>query len=251
MSKKKKPSDMGMNKTGMGTAPVQGRMSAQGAQKTPKTSGTDFRSSLASTHLAYVRDAEPIGTAPPPSTLKGAANTAIAAIQGKKASVLLDKVGERLAFERTGTRLYDLLLVKHELQGSWDGGPTAELLQRFRDEELAHFHLLVDAMKQLGGDPTAMTPSADITAQEAMGIHHVIADARTTLAQALHAIQIAELADRDGWEMLIEVAEGFGKTGLAKQFRQAAAQEEIHLQHVRNWTRAHALAEAGVQPTAK
>ena len=36
----------------------------------------------------------------------------------------MDKIGERLAFERTGTRLYEALVSKHEAFGSFPGGPS-------------------------------------------------------------------------------------------------------------------------------
>lgn len=243
---KKKPTTPGKNLTGTGTAPIESKRTAQGAQQgSPDPVHGDFRDALSTTHLQYVRGAEPVGTVPPPSTFKGAAKSFVDAIQARKTTVLIDKLGERLAFERTGTRFYELLLMKHKLLGSWDGGPTAEKLREFHDEELQHFHMLVDAMKQLGADPTAMTPAADVAAVEAQGLQHVLADARTTMDQALHAILVAELTDNDGWDMLIDVTEGFGHKELAKRFRMAKRQEEEHLRHVRSWLESFSKAEAG------
>ena len=53
--------------------------------------------------------------------------------------LLLNKLGERLAFERAGVRLYEALLSKHEAYGSFDGGPTRENIEHILTEELAHF----------------------------------------------------------------------------------------------------------------
>ena len=47
--------------------------------------------------------------------------------------------------------------------------------------------MLVQAMEQLGGDPTAQTPCADVTATASMGLIQVVTDPRTTLAQSLNA----------------------------------------------------------------
>ena len=49
---------------------------------------------------------------PVPGNLKGAAKAAVKALKGEKAAVFLDKLGERLAFERTGVRLYEAVLAK-------------------------------------------------------------------------------------------------------------------------------------------
>lgn len=243
---KKKPTSMGKNPTGTATSPIDSKQTAQGAQQGgPDPAGGNFAESLASTHLEYVRGADPVGTVPPPTTLKGAARAFVDMLQARKTTVFIDKLGERLAFERTGTRLYELLLIKHELLGSWPGGPTEGQLRKFHDQELAHYHMLARAMEQMGADPTAMTPCADVVAVEAQGLQHVLADPRTTLDQALHAILVAELADNDGWAMLIELAEGFGQSKLAQQFRSAKREEDEHLRHVRGWLDAFTKAEAG------
>src|SRR5438105_2327604 len=55
----------------------------------------------------YITDAEAIGSIPPPISSPGAKGKKIK-FTAASASVgtLLDKLGERIAFERTGTRLY-------------------------------------------------------------------------------------------------------------------------------------------------
>ena len=55
-------------------------------------------------------------------------------------------------------------LIKFESEGGWEGGPTAEELRQIREEELQHFEMLKECMQTLGGDPTAMTPAADVAA---------------------------------------------------------------------------------------
>jgi hypothetical protein len=85
-----------------------------------------------------------------------------------------------------------------------------DTLGRIRAEELAHFHLLCEAAITLGADPTAQTPCADVAATASMGLLHVVADPRTTLAQSLNAILTGELTDNAGWDLLTELAQEAG-----------------------------------------
>lgn len=51
----------------------------------------------------------------------------------------LDKLSERLAFERTGVRLYEALLNKCQTLGESAPGPTLEDIEHIGSEELEHF----------------------------------------------------------------------------------------------------------------
>jgi rubrerythrin len=174
----------------------------------------------------------------PPPTLKGKIATAVEAIKGENPTLFLDKLGERLAFERSGTRLYDALLSKYDAYGSFTGGPSRGDLEHVRDEEYRHFTLLQTAIEQLGGDPTAVTPSADIQLTAAHGVNAVTVDPRTTLLQSLEAALIAELADNACWEALIELAQGAGEDTLVRQFQEALRNERDHLRKVQAWVAA-------------
>lgn len=184
---------------------------------------------------AYMKGAEPVGTVPPPATVKGMAKAAMQALKGDKANVLIDKIAERMAFERTGTRVYEGLISKMDAIGSFQGGPKRGDLVHFHDEEREHFALLKQCLEQLGADPTAMTPSADITAVEATGVLQVLGDPRTTMPQCLQALLVLELVDQDSWRMLIDLAQRAGQDDMAKQFQRAEKEEEQHLSSVRQW----------------
>ncbi len=242
-----KPTDIGMNRTGIATSPIDARRTEKGAQiEAPMPTDGSF---LEEERVRFAREAFPVGTVPPPGTLKGVVKTAIEGLKGHKATVFIDKLGERIAFERTGSRLYDALLAKLDAADVHVGGPTRQELERIRDDERAHFALVRDAMRQLGADPTAMTPCADVVGVASLGWVHVLTDPRTTLTQCLDIILTAELADNDGWSMLIELAEGLGQNELAAKFRVALEEEDEHLAKVRTWISAATLGEAGVAPT--
>jgi hypothetical protein len=143
---------------------------------------------IAKVGIVYAQLAEPLGSVPLllPS-FKGTIETAIQAMKGGNPTLCLDKLGERLAFERSGTRLYEALLSKYDAFGSFTDGPSRDDLEHVRQEEYRHFTLLQAAIEQLGGDPTAVTPSANMQTTAAHGIKEVIVDPRTTLLQSLTA----------------------------------------------------------------
>jgi rubrerythrin len=240
----KKPTDMGRNRTGVAASPVDAKQLVEGAADGVPTA-------LISEGLSRVRaeiaaDAEPVGTMPPPTSIKGVAKTMTEALKGQKATVLLDQIAERLAFERTGTRLYEALISKLAGADPHPGGPTEADLEQIRDEELAHFQLLKSAIESLGGDPTAVTPSADLVGVASSGLIQVLGDPRTTLNEGLKAILIAELADNEGWQNLIELASGLGQEEMANRFQTAADDEEDHLARVRTWVATGVQGEAGL-----
>lgn len=228
------PTDVGQNRTGVQRSP---RMTAEMADCTQAVASHYDPLALAPERAELGEKAPPVGTMPPPATLKGVASTAVQALKGEKATVLLDKLGERLAFERTGVRLYEAVMAKVPAADTGQGSLTLGELRRIHDEELAHFLMLRECMEKLGADPTAVTPCADVAGVQGMGLIQVLGDPRTTLTQALDAILTAELVDNDGWTTLIALAEASGQNELAERFTDALAEEDEHLATVRLWIR--------------
>ena len=150
-------------------------------------------------------------------------------------AVFLDKLSERLAFERTGTRLYEALLNKCDALGEQSPGPTLEDIEHIGREELEHFLLINKTIAEIGGDPTVQSPSADVAGVASMGIMQVLTDPRSSMAQCLQAMLTAELTDNAGWELLINLADNLGYDDLKTEFESALANEEEHLLNVRNW----------------
>jgi ferritin-like protein len=238
-------STLGRNRTGIQTSSgnVQ-EMLENSAADAPRAPGSE--SALATFRQSLMSDADVLGSVPPPATVKGAVKSGMKMVTGKRPQALVDKVAERLAFERTGIRLYEALITKHQLKAGELTAISAERLAEIHRDETQHFALLIEAMQNLGADPTAQTPCADIVGVESAGLLQVITDARTTFAQSLHAILIAELADNDGWEMLIELAELEDQDELAQRFRAASLAEQTHLEQVRTWMRELMQGEAQV-----
>lgn len=233
----KQRATMGDNRTGAARSEGRTEEMLEGMERFPPTSqGTTAGADKV--RILYAKEGHPVGSVPPPVNMKGMAKAAMDKAKGEEPTLLMDKLGERLAFERTGTRLYEALVSKHEAYGSFDGGPTRAELVDILEEEHRHFALLETVMKSMGGDPTAMTPSADIAATVSMGVMKVVTDPRTTLLQSLEAMLVAELADNDCWESLEDLVRRAGKTDIAKEFAAARRTEAEHLVKVRAWLRA-------------
>jgi len=231
----KEQTPMGMNRTGVQMSPfaTSAMQSGMPASMTPATPGDD--SALAEMRSQYIAEADTIGSVPIPGTVKGALTTGASMLTGDQPQLLLDKLGERLAFERTGTRLYDALITKFETTQDGSTSMTLADLQQIRQDEARHFSIVADAIEALGGDPTSQTPCADLVGVESMGLMQVVTDPRTTIAQSLHAILIAEMTDNVGWELLIALAEDQNQNALITDFSVALDEERAHLQQVRNW----------------
>jgi rubrerythrin len=230
---------LGMNKTGLGLAPKMAEEMLDDADDifkpyahasddlTPELNYREVKQDI-------IQEWSTVGSLPPPATIRGVAKTGIEKLMGRQPEMLLDKLGERLAFERTGVRLYEALIAKCEValpNESW------QFLRDIRNDELRHFHLLHEAIEEIGADPTAITPCANATAMASQGLIAVVNDPRTDVAQSAQAILLAELADNEGWEMLIELTDRAGLDEQAKRFRAAQMAEEEHLAKVRRWLR--------------
>jgi hypothetical protein len=204
--------------------------------------------------LAEARQDDRVG-ARPPGTVRapvGVAKSAPGMLSGDRMQVLMDKLAERAAFERGGVRLYDALMAKHwdEIEDGVHGlRGTAEMshdtLFEFRQQEAEHFLLVSDAIVQLGGDPTAQTPGAEVVGTMSMGLVQMVTDPRTTLTQGLGAVLAAELTDVASWDLLGKLADATGQEQLARDCREAMHHEEQHLQTIRTWHTALVMGESG------
>ncbi len=236
----KQTATMGNNRTGVDTS--EGRvddMQKSSQQFEPSSHGTTAGAGKVRVLYAKEADKKGLGSVPPPNgNGKGKLKAGAKKLTGAEPTLLMDKVGERLAFERSGTRLYEALVSKHEAFGSFDGGPSRAELIDILNEEHRHFIVLEQAMRKMGGDPTAITPSADVAATAAAGVMKVIVDPRTSLLQSLEAILIAELTDNACWDELGAIAKRGGEDALAKLAAEAHRTEQEHLTKVKSWIRA-------------
>ena len=222
---------LGMNRTGMQMSPQDSRRLLQ----TTSDLGPISPTALATVRESYIAEADPLGSIPIPGSAKGVVVTGAKLLTGKHPEHFMDKMAERLAFERGGTRIYDALTSKFNAAAAKPDGISLGALLEIRNEEAEHFQMLGECIRSLGGDPTAQTPSADLVGVETSGLVQAVSDPRTTFTDSLHAVLVAELVDVDGWELLAAMAEAAGEDEMATRFRSALDQENEHLARVRGW----------------
>jgi ferritin-like protein len=218
-------SEVGNNRTGIESHPARTMSMLQGMEEFPPTSRGDGIANIANVRIEYARRASGVGSVPPLEQ-EGASEALI---------LFVDKLGARIAFERAGIRLYEALISKHEAYGSFRGGPGKNELAQFRNDHFEHFMVLNQAIQELGGDPTAVTPSAALQGVIGGGVTNVMVDPRTSLLESLEAMLVAELVEVESWEALVEMARGLGEDEMAEEFESALAREKDHLEHIRRW----------------
>jgi rubrerythrin len=177
---------------------------------------------IANLRIRYAKEADPLATMPPAPDVEA------------RYLPLLDKLGARLQFERTGVRLYEALISKLDAYGGFEGGPSRADLERIRDEEKQHLQLVHTLIRRIGGDPTAMTPSANLQAIASRGVMDVLVDPRTTFRECLETIVIAELADHESWRALVRQASKLDPN-MSLEIARAEETEDQHLEKLRAW----------------
>lgn len=227
----------GNNRTGIMTAGALAEEAVAATREFPPSSPGDALG-IAEVRMTYAQEGEGFGQTPPPASLMDKAKAAVKATTGGQPTLLMDKLGERLVFEHAGARLYEALMSKHRAYGSFEGGPSGEDLLHILTEEYEHADLLERAIKDLGGDPTALTPAANLAVNISAGLPQVLGDPRTNLLQSLEAILVAELADNECWSALAQLTQQAGHDEITQQCLQAIEHERDHLRKVRTWVAA-------------
>ena len=231
------------NRTGSHLSEEQLQQMIEGTREFAPTSKGSAKLT-ANNRMTYAEDGETVGSYVPPENLRAFKDAAERAPNEQTMDKFMDKLGARLAFERSGVRLYEGMIAKVEALGSFEGGPSVEDLQHIRDEEFEHFTMLRDCIEQLGGDPTAVTPSGDVQATLLKGVSDVMADPRIGVVYSLEALLIAELSDHASWDALEEIARSAGAEDMADLFDSALDKEEEHLNMVESWIAAAIKLEA-------
>jgi rubrerythrin len=242
--REKSEAELFFNRTGIMTNPDMSAELIRGAKKTIPSSSGSGKEAIAS-RAQYSINEFLIGSSPSIVVDGGNASQDELSANADRISVLLDKLGERLAFERQGTRLYEAFLQKLETAPAQHiNGPSSEDLRHICDEELQHFKLLQKAITEVGGDATIQTPSADVAGVLSHGVFQIVSDRRTTIPQTLQAMLTAELADNDGWQMLKELSGKLEYSDLEEECEKAFREEQEHLKKVRQWLSDMTLTEA-------
>ena len=233
---------LGMNRTGIQMSPFDGPAQAEYASSRP-AHPSEMDMQAAGLRASYIQESERIGSVPVPTTTKGVATAAKGKLTGNDPEVLFDKLGQRLAFERSGVRLYQAMIGKVGTVQPANADALLADLNHICNEEYEHFQMLTQVVDKLGGDPTAQTPCADVSAVSNLGILQVITNPRTTIAQSLESLLTVEMTDNASWELLIQLASRTGHQELDAPFQSALASEKEHVSKITSWLQTSVLGE--------
>ena len=223
------------NRTGLSAAPRRSEDMLAGSAEFALEETGDERE-LARARVSSCRQSDSLGSTPPPAFVDELLRKLAPIFPVTDHQVqLLDKLGERLAYERMSVRLYEALIAKFDALSEQPQEPTRAQLERNLRDEFDHFRMLEEAIAALGGDPTAVTPAADLRATMSKGVLEVLVDPRTSFSQCLEGLLTAELVDNEAWDMLVSLTKHAGQRGLARRFEQALTAEAEHLRCVRRW----------------
>lgn len=235
---------IGMNRTGIQMSPIEGPDQAEFALSQPANPPSGGVQALAEARASYIRESSRVGSVPLPGTGRGLLQTTMDKVTGNNPELLIDKLGQRLAYERSGVRLYQAMITKVDAAGHLRRADLRADLVHICSEEAEHFRMLTRVMTEIGADPTAQTPCADVSGVATLGLLQVITDPRTTIAQSLEALLTVEMTDNACWELLIELATQAGHDEMVTEFQQALRAEEQHVVMIKQWLRETVMAEA-------
>ena len=142
---------------------------------------------------------------------------------------VVDYLAERLAFERSGVRLYDALLERVQEAREPEVRALAPLLARQRDEEREHVGWLQEQLEALGAGSHPESARAQLSREETRGLAHVILEARAPLPHLLHALLSAELVDHAGWDLLVALADEAHDAEALRALTRRRDEESRHL----------------------
>jgi rubrerythrin len=178
--------------------------------------------------------AKPVGALylePACEVLDAGTATALVGI-GLNPAVLADLLSACLAHERCGVHLYRSVAARTsipDLRGQYE---------HFGEETLEHVAVLEQLIRDAGGDPAYVSPSARATeaaASAILGTTYLLrgsVDTTTAELSMLEAVLLAETKDRANWELLAELsglmADGDVRDQLEAAATEVLVQEEEH-----------------------
>ncbi|RYZ37699.1 MAG: hypothetical protein EOO72_10345 [Myxococcaceae bacterium] len=170
-----------------------------------------------------------------PSALRKRMSGALQSLKGAKTALFVDRLCERLSFEKTSSRLYASLLLKTHALGTYTGGPSSERLLELHNQELEHQALVREGLLRFGIPTSLRTPSGDVADSQSRALIQAVDAPGTSLLEALRATLVSELINNAGWAVLVDLAAELGPSDLEQSFREVLLAESRHLTEVTVW----------------
>jgi bacterioferritin (cytochrome b1) len=154
-------------------------------------------------------------------------------LAAKNTSRVLDLLSGRLAFERTGVKLYDTVIDKIERNPDARYHRLLDYLRHIRQEEKQHEEWLEAQIRSIGGTAHETTAMSQLESEESQGVINVIVDGHEEVTHLLHALLAAELSDNAGWDLLVKLADDAGDRASKLEFQRRLMDEVKHLAFIR------------------
>ncbi len=147
----------------------------------------------------------------------------------KNREKVIDLLCERLAFERSGVKLYDKILTEMKASQNPQITKMLEPMQEHRDQEKEHEEWLEAQIRSLGADDKKPTEMSRLVTKESQGIEEVVLKGTGQIAHLFHALLAAELVDNAGWDLLVQLADEADDSKARREFKKRLHEEEEHL----------------------
>jgi hypothetical protein len=158
------------------------------------------------------------------------------ALDRARSGTFLRQLHERQACARSSTRLYEeLSTLLDTAPAVHPFGVSRDIVERFRNEEAAHFELLCECVDSLEADPLPSMPTVRPSNPRDGTTHGETDCPRTRLAHLLERLLCMQRADQAAWERLVATARGCGSEELARRFGEAWFEETEHVRQLLVW----------------
>ena len=142
-----------------------------------------------------------------------------------KQNIYVQKVADRLAFERGETRLYSLAINRLQNSSKSSHQEIIDLLKVNRQNEENHAALVKEALRSR--DPGALESWElfDGVNLAYRGFFETIVNPHSDLPRIIQILFFAKLADHAEWEILIHLAQKVSEEKRMSQFEEALTEE--------------------------
>jgi rubrerythrin len=149
---------------------------------------------------------------------------------------LMARLSEFLAVEQGGKKIY-----QRALQMARDP-EVQKKFQIFYEQTIKHEEILSRIIRELGGDPTWMSPTAQLAEAKAAGLLRTLDQTegltpKQVELNAMENVVLAEAKDHADWELLGKIARQTTDSTLSKILKPAVDEVEPEEDQHLNWTK--------------
>lgn len=160
----------------------------------------------------------------------------ISKVQQHNTALLLNKLAQRLSYERANVRFYEALIFKSlAAEQGVRRIVSVDRLRQFRDEDVEHTVLLKTAIETLGADVDMWLPDAVPSQATQITMSKMLTKTHGDILQCLQSVVVFARNDADEWQMLYRLFSSMGLEKMTETFRQAWEEDQQQLTTLSAW----------------